>query len=45
LRWWEVDCTYYLVRVLGWVGVVREIREPKIVAEETPEVEPELALL
>jgi stearoyl-CoA desaturase (Delta-9 desaturase) len=45
LRWWEVDCTYYLVRVLGWVGVVREIREPKIVAEETPEVEPELAVL
>jgi stearoyl-CoA desaturase (delta-9 desaturase) len=26
--WWEIDVTYYLLRALGWLGVVRGIREP-----------------
>jgi stearoyl-CoA desaturase (delta-9 desaturase) len=29
LRWWEFDPTYYALRVLGWVRVVWDIREPK----------------
>jgi len=41
LRWWEVDCTYYVVKVLGWLGIAREIREPKLVVDEAGE--PEMA--
>ena len=40
LRWWEIDCTYYAVKVLGWLGIAREIREPRPAVEEP---EPELA--
>lgn len=28
LRWWEIDVTYYVLRLLGAVGVVWGIREP-----------------
>ena len=27
-RWWEVDLTYYILRLLGALGLVWEIREP-----------------
>ena len=26
--WWEVDVSYYLIRLLGWVGLVWGIRLP-----------------
>ena len=26
LRWWEVDLTYYALKVLSWVGVVKQIK-------------------
>ena len=26
LRWWEVDPTYYALKVFGWLGVARDIR-------------------
>ena len=26
--WWEVDLTYWVLRVLGWLGIVWAIREP-----------------
>ena len=26
LRWWEVDPTFYALRVLGWLGMARDIR-------------------
>ena len=26
--WWEIDPTYYVLRVLSWVGVVRGLRTP-----------------
>jgi stearoyl-CoA desaturase (delta-9 desaturase) len=29
LRWWEFDPTYYALRVLAWMRVVWDIREPK----------------
>jgi stearoyl-CoA desaturase (delta-9 desaturase) len=25
-RWWELDITYYLLVLLSWVGIVRELR-------------------
>lgn len=24
--WWEIDITYYIIRMLGWMGIVWEIR-------------------
>jgi len=27
VRWWEIDVTYYVLRMLSWVGVTRELRE------------------
>lgn len=26
--WWEVDVTYYVLKLLSWFGVVRELRTP-----------------
>jgi stearoyl-CoA desaturase (Delta-9 desaturase) len=26
IRWWEVDVTFYILKVLSWVGIVRDIR-------------------
>jgi stearoyl-CoA desaturase (Delta-9 desaturase) len=26
VRWWEVDATYYVLRVLSWVGITRDLR-------------------
>jgi stearoyl-CoA desaturase (delta-9 desaturase) len=26
--WWEIDMSYYVVKMLGWFGVVWDIREP-----------------
>jgi stearoyl-CoA desaturase (delta-9 desaturase) len=26
--WWEVDISYYILRVLQWLGLVWDIREP-----------------
>ncbi len=28
LRWWEIDITYYVLRSLSLVGIVRELRAP-----------------
>ena len=25
-RWWEVDITYYLLVILSWLGIIRELR-------------------
>jgi stearoyl-CoA desaturase (delta-9 desaturase) len=33
--WWEIDVTYYVIKALGWLGVVWDIREvPDRVLEE-----------
>ncbi len=34
--WWELDVTYYALRVLGWLGVVRAIREPPAAVVRPP---------
>lgn len=26
LRWWEIDVTYYVLQLLSWVGIVRDLR-------------------
>ena len=35
LLWWEIDVTYYVLRLLNWLGLAREMR----VARWTPPVE------
>lgn len=30
LAWWEIDVTHYVLRLLSWVGVVWDLREPKV---------------
>ena len=37
-RWYEVDATYYALRVLAWAGVVRDLGEPPadLVRNERP---------
>jgi stearoyl-CoA desaturase (delta-9 desaturase) len=27
-KWWEIDITYYLLKMLSWVGLVWDLREP-----------------
>ena len=27
-RWWEIDVTFYLLKMLSWVGLVRDLRTP-----------------
>lgn len=29
LRWWELDVTYYLIALLGFVGLARDIHKPQ----------------
>ena len=37
-RWWEIDITYYILKVLGWMHIVYDIKEPpKRVVEATIE--------
>ena len=26
--WWEIDATYYVLKALSWIGLVRDLREP-----------------
>jgi stearoyl-CoA desaturase (delta-9 desaturase) len=34
-RWWQIDVTYYTLRVLSWVGIVHDLRPvPAAVIEE-----------
>ncbi len=35
--WWEIDCTFYLLKMLSWAGVVWDLRQPPahILAEES----------
>ena len=34
-HWWQIDTTYYVLRALSWVGIVRDIRPvPATVRDE-----------
>ncbi|HSQ68190.1 MAG TPA: fatty acid desaturase [Polyangiaceae bacterium] len=35
-RWWEIDVTYYILRALSLVGVVRSLRQPPASARLAP---------
>lgn len=39
--WWEIDTTYYGLKVLSWLGIVRDLRTPPARILR-PETEPEL---
>jgi len=34
--WWEIDVTFYVLKVLSWIGVVRDLRlpPPRVLARE-----------
>jgi stearoyl-CoA desaturase (delta-9 desaturase) len=34
LRWWQIDASYYLIRVLNWVGLAWKVRVPSPTALE-----------
>jgi stearoyl-CoA desaturase (delta-9 desaturase) len=34
--WWELDLTYYTLRVLAWLGIVWDVREPPASAVQGP---------
>jgi stearoyl-CoA desaturase (delta-9 desaturase) len=40
--WWEIDATYYVLKVLSWVGIVWDLRAP--LPRLFDESEPQLAL-
>ena len=42
--WWEIDIAYYVLRVLSWFGLVRDLHTPPRHILETPEVASEDAL-
>ncbi len=29
-RWWEIDLSYYSLRILAWLGIVWAVREPRL---------------
>jgi len=35
MRWWEVDFTYYLLRIMSWVGLARELRGFRLAYQTT----------
>jgi stearoyl-CoA desaturase (delta-9 desaturase) len=40
--WWEIDVTYYMLKVLSWVGIVKDLKQPPArVLRPTTELEPE----
>jgi len=43
--WWEIDITYYGLKMLSWVGIVKDLRRPpERVLRPQPEPEPEREL-
>lgn len=43
LRWWEVDATYFVIRLLGWVKLASRIRLPHGKPARLPDVRPDPA--
>ena len=35
LRWWEIDTTYGMIRLMSWVGIARSVKMPPV-ARATP---------
>lgn len=36
LQWWEVDITFYVLKVLAWAGIARELRYVRDLTEDKP---------
>lgn len=36
LRWWEIDVTYYVLKLLAWLRIVRDLRPPHVSGRATP---------
>lgn len=36
--WWEVDLTYYVLRILAWFGIVSDLRSPTAEARDSRRV-------
>lgn len=32
--WWEIDITYYTLKVLSWLGIVWDVRQPSVEARD-----------
>ena len=45
--WWEIDMSYYVIKMLGWLGIVWDIREPpaKVYAPAPDQTSPAVAPL
>ncbi len=46
-KWWEIDITYYILKMMSWVGLVWDLKEPPAkvlaageIAKKAPPVEP-----
>lgn len=35
MRWWEVDFTFYVLKILSWLGIVRDVRTLRLPAATT----------
>jgi stearoyl-CoA desaturase (delta-9 desaturase) len=44
--WWEIDISYYVLRMLSWVGLVRDLKTPpeKVLTTNLVGQEPEPAI-
>jgi stearoyl-CoA desaturase (delta-9 desaturase) len=36
IRWWEIDITYYVLVVLSWLRVARDLRPFRIADSDQP---------
>jgi fatty-acid desaturase len=32
MKWWEVDFTFYVLKILSWLGIVRDVRTLRLPA-------------
>jgi stearoyl-CoA desaturase (Delta-9 desaturase) len=39
--WWEVDCSYYVLKALSWVGITSDLRKPPLQLLESKRVSQE----
>jgi stearoyl-CoA desaturase (delta-9 desaturase) len=41
--WWEIDITYYGLKVLSWIGIVKDLKQPpeRVLRPKSAELEPE----
>jgi stearoyl-CoA desaturase (delta-9 desaturase) len=37
IYWWEIDITYYILKILSWLGIVRDMREIRLPFEQSLE--------